>query len=85
MATWLDGARLRKRLQPEVYEAVMELLDQGWKIRKGGHGYRLFCPCSDDPTARGFPVPGSAASAGNTARRIRRNAEHCPDSHALIK
>lgn len=75
--------KVRKSLPSEVYDAVRELTDAGWTLHEAGHKYRLRCPCY--PDGRGFPVPGSPSNAGNTARRVRRNAEHCPDQHDLMK
>ena len=78
-----DVSTVRRALAPEVYAAVVVLVALKWRLFKAGHGYRMLCPCGAGGT--GFAVPSTPAKPGNAARRILRNAEHCPDSHGLVK
>ena len=86
MPEWIQASTLRKKLDKEVFAAVMELDAQGWKITKQGHAYRSYCPCDGRAAGgRGFHVPGTAPNPGNVARRLLRNAERCPDNHDLMR
>ncbi len=76
-------AELRRQVPPEVYRAVEEAVNKGWTLRKQGHKAYLYCPCEQGGGK--CAIPGTPKSAGNTARRIRRNLEHCPDAHVLMK
>jgi len=82
----LNPRDVRRSLKPEIYVVVVEMVEtHGWKLRRQGHGYRLFCPCPRSGGGRGVPVPGTPANPGNAAKRLRRNLEHCPGSHELMK
>lgn len=78
----LTPADLRESLPPEVWKAVKTVYDQGWTIRKQGHGVRLYCPCGARDGA--ISVAGTPPKPGNTARRILRAAQHCPDGHPSV-
>lgn len=82
---WLTPAGFLPNTKPEVREALKVLYKEGWGIRKQGHGYRVYCPCSRASGGRSFPVPGTPPNPGNVVRRLLQNREHCPDSHELIK
>jgi hypothetical protein len=80
---YVDIADLRRSVDKVIYEALKELDALGWKIRKQGHNIRLYCPCGHQSGA--FSVGGTVRSPGDTAKRIRKNAQNCPDKHDLIK
>lgn len=83
---WLAPADLRSSVDLPVYNAVKWLYDErGWGIRKQGHAYRVYCPCDRGSGGRGVAVPGTSGRAESQAKRLRRNAEHCPDKHDLMK
>lgn len=82
---WIPASRLRGNVKPEIFVALEELERQGWKFRKQGHGYRAYCPCDTRNGGRGAAIPGSPGRPGNAAKRLLRNAEHCPDQHDLIR
>lgn len=77
----------RSSMDPDVYKAVAELCSAGWKLFRAGHGWRILCPCLTDEgrSVAGAPVPHTPSNPGSTARRLRRNAEHCPESHDLVR
>lgn len=83
---WLAPADLRGKVDSPVFEAVKWLHDEKrWKIRKQGHGYRVYCPCKHEEGGTSAAVPGTSGRPESAARRLRRNAEHCPDGHDLVK
>ena len=69
----------RRELPAVLYELVGELAGCGWRIRRQGHKFRLYCPCGTG-TVR---IDGTPQNAENQARRARREAARCPDNHAL--
>lgn len=80
---WLRPSTIRRSVDAEIFVVLLKLDDLGWKLSKQGHGYRVYCPC--DTAGRGVAVPSSSGRKGSQARRLLRNAEHCPDSHELMK
>lgn len=83
---WIDPKECRRELDKEVFEVVVELYRRGWKVRRQGHKFRLYCPCENrEHGGRSIAVPGTSAKPVTQARRLRRNAEHCPDRHELMK
>lgn len=85
MPNWLHPSSLRGKVDKEVFDVVEELCSVGWKVAQQGHGYRIYCPCTHEKGGRGVSIPGSGSNPGSSARRLRRNAEHCPGSHELMK
>lgn len=77
-------ADARRSLAKEVY-VVVELLvkEHGWRLRKQGHKYGLYCPCTEG-RANFIPIPGTPKNPVHAARRIKRLAAHCPDRHELM-
>ncbi|GAA4234699.1 hypothetical protein GCM10022254_40190 [Actinomadura meridiana] len=59
-----------------IREVLKKLCDLGWTLRREGHGYRLYCPCSTKCTT--IPVGGTPANPSNAAMRITRAAQRCP-------
>lgn len=77
---------VRKTLDKEVYDVVEHLVKKGgWRLRKQGHAYGLYCPCTDDERANFIALPGTSKNPGNAAKRVRRSAARCPDRHELMK
>lgn len=75
----------RPSLDKEVYEVVVDLVkNQGWRLRKQGHKYAVYCPCTD-MRANFITLPGTSKNPGNAARRVKRSASRCPDRHELMK
>jgi hypothetical protein len=85
MSEWLSLSSVRSSVHPGIYEVLEELDGLGWRIRRQGHNLRVYCPCDRDSGGRGVAVPGSPRVPERDARRLRRNAELCPDSHELMK
>lgn len=67
----IDPAEHRDK---DVRKALQSLVQAGWRLRKEGHWGRLSCPCG----CLRIQVPGTPGSASRTARRITREARHCP-------
>lgn len=67
--------------KPEVNSAIKSLVGDGWRLIEQGHRFYLLCPCGD---LRGrVRVDGTPRNPGNHARRMLREATHCPDRHDL--
>ncbi|GAA2921230.1 hypothetical protein GCM10020221_16790 [Streptomyces thioluteus] len=60
----------------EVRQALKQLVDKGWVLRKEGHWGRLYCPCDGGCTS--ISVPGTPRDPHQAARRIERRAAWCP-------
>lgn len=80
---WVAARDERSSMRPEMYAVVVELEAQGWRLRRQGHGWRMYCPCGAGGAA--FPIPHTPANPANVAKRLRRNAELCPNSHELVR
>lgn len=70
---------------PDLRRRLRDGRDLWLEGARQGHGYRLYCPCDRESGGRGIPIPGTPANPGNAPKRLRRNLEHCPDSHELMK
>lgn len=76
---------LRGSVDPEVYKVVEHFVKKvGWRLRKQGHSYAIYCPCAGE-MGDFVTVPGTSKNPGNAAKRVKRSALKCPDRHELIK
>lgn len=64
-----------------VDDAIVKLRGDGWKIQEQGHRFYLLCPCGD-PRGR-VRVDNSPQNAAVHAKRMLREAGHCPNGHDL--
>jgi len=76
---WVDPSGVRREVPDVIYELLLEALERGWRLRREGHKFRLYCPCGKG-TIR---VDGTPRSPEWAARRIRRDMARCPDRHDL--
>lgn len=76
---WVDPKSVRREVADAIYEALLDAQEQGWRLRRQGHKFRLYCPCGKG-TIR---VDGTPRSPEWVARRVRRDLAHCPDRHSL--
>ncbi|MCP2258905.1 hypothetical protein LX15_002604 [Streptoalloteichus tenebrarius] len=58
----------------------MELVRDGWRLEKQGHGWYLYCPC---PERGVIMVASTPKNPEGHARAIERQAARRPDRHAL--
>lgn len=79
---WIELSEVgRREVEPVTYRLLEDLVAQGWRLRRQGHKFYVFCPCGD-PGGR-IRIDGTPRDAETQARRARREAAHCPDDHAL--
>lgn len=71
----LDRVQVRKQLDKETAAAVIACMEAGYRVRRLGHGVKLFCPCMGPHT---FSVSGSPGKDAREAKRVRREARKCP-------
>lgn len=77
---FIELADVGRREVPDViYELLSELVGGGWRIRRQGHKFYLYCPCGTGK----IRIDGTPQNAVTQARRARREAARCPDNHAL--
>jgi hypothetical protein len=74
---WVGASDLRREVDPRVFDALVALEQQGWRIRRSAHKATLYCPCGSSTIA----VPGTAKNQDNAAKRLVREARRCPDRH----
>jgi hypothetical protein len=79
---WVSASDVASEVHKDVFAALLELEAGGWRIRRAGHKFQVYCPCGRGGAK--FSVGGTVSNPGNVARRIRRNAEHCPEHHELV-
>lgn len=75
---------VRGSVDKEVFDAVKQVVALGFRIRKQGHAFALYCPC-DSSDASFITVPGSSKRPWSQAQRIQRSAKRCPNQHDLMK
>lgn len=79
---WVDKpAAVRRECKPETAAVVIELMGKGWRVRRQGHKFRLYCPCGD---GRPLVCNGTPRNDHTHAERLRRQAALCPDCHDLL-
>jgi hypothetical protein len=76
---WLAVSSVRREVKPQVYAVLVELERDGWRLRRQGHKFKAYCPCGGGIVT----VNGTPRNPDWEARRIRRDAAHCPDRHDL--
>ncbi len=75
---WLDLSAVRREIHQDTYEVLESLVAAGWRLRRQGHKFLIYCcPCGADWVR----VDGTPKNPTNQARRIRREAARCPDRH----
>lgn len=77
---WITLADVgRREVDPVVYDLLVELIGRGWRLRRQGHKFRVYCPCGD---LRGMVrIDGTPQNPENHVRRARREAARCPSEH----
>ena len=76
---WVAAYKVRREVPPVVYDVLKDLESKGWRIRRQGHKFKLYCPCKEGTVS----VNGTPKNPDNHAQRVRRLVEHCPDRHDL--
>jgi len=79
---WVSAASVRREVAPEIFEVIVELEARGWRIRRQGHKFYAYCPC-DAAVGVKLRIDGTPRNPSGQARRLRRQAAHCPDNHEL--
>ncbi|HZL05997.1 MAG TPA: hypothetical protein VFE45_11380 [Coriobacteriia bacterium] len=79
---WLTAvSAVRREVDPEVYAVLVVLDARRWRIRRQGHKFRAYCPCGSDGSS--VRIDGTPRNPSQHARRVLREADHCPDRHEL--
>lgn len=78
---WVKAADVRAEVPPEVYRAMVEMEKRGFRFRREGHKFRAYCPCG--PGGSRVRIDGTPQNPSGHARRILRQAAHCPNRHEL--
>lgn len=76
---WVSAQDVGREVSPVVHRVLKELETKGWRLRRQGHKFYLYCPCG---TGR-IRVDGTPQNPDSQAKRIRREAERCPQRHEL--
>lgn len=79
---WVPLSSVRREIHKDVYAVLEPLEASGWTVRRQGHKIRIYCPCEGDD-AISIRVDGTPKNPTGQARRIAREAGHCPDRHDL--
>jgi hypothetical protein len=80
---WVSSPKaIRRECKQNIADLLVELLGAGWRVRRAGHKYELYCPCG----ANGIRVKanGSPENDDTHAMRVRRQTDLCPDRHDLM-
>lgn len=80
---WISTAGVRREVDKEVYEVMLELEAEGWRFRRQSHKFKAYCPCETEPRST-IRINGTPRNAGNHAKSIRREVADCPD-HARLR
>lgn len=79
---WVAASDIRRETKPPVYEVLLDAEELGWRIRRQGHKFRIYCPCGGE-TGTTIRVDGTPRNADSHSERVRREMRHCPDRHDL--
>ena len=79
---WVTLRQVRREIDDDVLKALEPLEEAGWRLRRQGHKFGLYCPCG--PGGTWVRVDGSPKNPRTALRRIRQQVALCPDQHDLI-
>lgn len=76
---WIKNPRFIVRVLGKERGHIVKhlVIDSGWGLKKAGHGYRLFCPCPEEPWSS-IRISSTPRSATAEAAQISRQAALCP-------
>ncbi|WP_170323127.1 hypothetical protein [Gordonia effusa] len=79
----VDIGAARNEVKKEIFDALEQLCAQGFKLRKQGHKFGLYCPWlpGDGQRAHFISVPGTPRNPSVAARRLLQAAKRCPQRH----
>lgn len=80
---WLDVADASNEIHKDVLAAVRALVAVGWRLRRQGHKFYLYCPCG--PEGAQLRVDGTPRNATQRAKILLRDARRCPGQHDLLR
>ncbi|GLY32151.1 hypothetical protein Kisp02_55160 [Kineosporia sp. NBRC 101731] len=69
----MDPSVIRQECGPATAGMVIMLMAHGWRVRRQGHRFRLYCPCGE----ASLPYSGASHDDVSHAARIVRQAAHC--------
>lgn len=80
---WLDAADVANEIDKDVLAAVRVLMAFGWRLRRQGHKFYLYCPCG--PGGAQLRVDGTPRNASQRAKILLRDSRRCPGQHELLR
>ena len=79
---WVTAHSVRREVHADIYAVMVQLEARRWQIRRQGHKFYAYCPCDGGHGAK-VRIDGTPRNPSGQARRILREAGHCPDRHGL--
>lgn len=80
-SSWVSAASVRREVAPAIYEVMVELESRQWTFKRQGHKFRAYCPCG--PEGSMLRIDGTPRNPEARAKRLLREAAHCPKRHEL--
>lgn len=80
---WVEPADVSGELHKDVLAAVKVLVEAGWRLRRQGHKFYLYCPCGDGGAQ--LRVDGTPKNPSWQAKTLLRDARRCPGQHELLR
>ena len=82
----LTARQVKRRIQSkDVAKVATDLISEGWTAVDAGHCIRVVCPCREGDGPISISIGSTIANPTWAARRIRRDAQRCPDEHEKIQ
>lgn len=80
---WVVVADVRREIDKDIFRVLEDLEKQGWKLKRQGHKFYIYCPCGEDGSS--IRVDGTPKNPSWKARMLRKDATRCPDRHELLR
>lgn len=72
---WVDPKDVSSEIHKDVLAVVRVLTSSGWRLRRQGHKFYMYCPCGSDGAQ--LRVDGSPKSSTQRAKILARDARRC--------
>ena len=80
---WVDLKDVSSEIHKDVLAVVRVLTSSGWRLRRQGHKFYMYCPCGSDGAQ--LRIDGSPKNSTQRAKILARDARRCPGQHELLR
>jgi hypothetical protein len=80
---WVDPKDVSGEIHKDVLAVVRVLAVSGWRLRRQGHKFYMYCPCGSNGAQ--LRVDGTPRNSTQRAKILLRDARRCPGQHELLR